>query len=96
MVAAALVAGADVIVTHNVRHFHELPGDLIVQHPDDFLVDQLAHAPNAVVRVLGEIAQATRIGDKSPPALFDDLVAHLDHPARAASFAEELRQVGSF
>ncbi len=37
--AAALKAGAQVIVTHNLRDFGSLPDGIEAQAPDDFLVD---------------------------------------------------------
>jgi hypothetical protein len=88
--AAAIVGRADVIVTHNVGDFTPLPGNLSVQDPDTFLTEQLAHAPMAVVRTLEELAQAMRVGIDPPPNDLPRLLAQLDHPVRAPTFAAEV------
>jgi hypothetical protein len=67
VVAAALAARADVIVTNNVRHFAPerlADSGLLVQTADEFLIHQWWLDPQGVDEVLAEMAAAT-----SRPAL---------------------------
>ena len=63
VVAAALAGRADVIVTSNLRHF---PADdlakvgLLVESPDDFLIDQWYLNAPAVAEILVHMALQTR------------------------------------
>jgi len=62
VLAAAAAAGADLIVTANLRDF---PADAVdqvaveVSHPDDFLCDLLDAAPRRIQQILREQANAT-------------------------------------
>ncbi len=55
MVAAALKAGCEVIVTYNLKHFKEAhlnPLDIVARHPDEFLIDIYYLNPEIVVHTL--------------------------------------------
>ena len=61
VVAAAVRANAEVIVTFNLKDFpsHSVtPYDIKVVHPDDFLLDQLDLYPRLTLRVIDEISGA--------------------------------------
>ncbi|XSS49670.1 PIN domain-containing protein [Propionibacteriaceae bacterium G1746] len=87
VVAAAQRGRADVIVTQNLKDF---PPDRLasleieVQHPDEFLLNQLDLAPDRTMQVLAE-----QVADARRPAL--TLEALLDRLARAGArrFAQE-------
>jgi len=62
VVAAALAARADVIVTNNVRHFAPerlAESGLVVQTADEFLIHQWWLDPQSVDAVLTEVAAST-------------------------------------
>jgi predicted nucleic acid-binding protein len=73
VLAAAIVAGAQVIVTFNLKDF---PRDLLApfnveaRHPDEFVVNQIDLAPAAVIKVVIEQAQSL----KNPPRTISDLL----------------------
>lgn len=77
VVAAAIRAGAQMIVTFNVRDF---PADLLspynieAQHPDDFVVNQIHLNPGAVLGTIEQQAAAL----KEPPKTVDDVLAALE------------------
>jgi predicted nucleic acid-binding protein len=80
VVAAALAARADVIVTNNARHF--APGrlaesGLLVQTADEFLVHQWWLDPPGVDEVLAEMADATR----RPPLTVEQVLDSLGRSA---------------
>jgi predicted nucleic acid-binding protein len=63
VLAAAVRANAEVIVTFNLRDFPEpalKPYDILVVHPDDFLLDQLDLYPGLTVEVLEQQAASYR------------------------------------
>jgi predicted nucleic acid-binding protein len=78
VVAAAVVGGAGVIVTHNVKDFplDRLPGHLEVLRPPEFLLNTVALDPHRGLRAVAEIAK--RSGRRGPaltvPAILDLLV----------------------
>lgn len=77
VVAAAVRAGANVIVTFNLRDFPvaELSRHgLVALHPDAFVMEVFARSPVGVLDVL--IAQAADL--KSPPQSTSDVVASLE------------------
>jgi hypothetical protein len=80
VVAAALAARADVIVTNNVRHFAPArlaESGLLVQTADEFLVHQWWLDPQGVAEVLPAMAEAT-----SRPALtVEQVLDSLDRTA---------------
>lgn len=63
VLAAAVRANAEVIVTFNVRDFPEpalKPYDVLAVHPDDFLLDQLDLYPALTINVLEQQAASYR------------------------------------
>jgi predicted nucleic acid-binding protein len=63
VLAAAVRANAEVIVTFNLRDFPEpalKPYDILAVHPDDFLLDQLDLYPGVTVEVLEQQAASYR------------------------------------
>ena len=76
VLAAALRAGAQVIVTFNMKDFPEAalaPYGVEAKHPDEFVIDQIGLAPAAVVNVIIEQAQALRNPARSVPDVLDTL-----------------------
>jgi hypothetical protein len=76
VVAAALAARADVIVTNNIRHFAPerlADSGLLVQTADDFLIHQWWLDPQGVGEVLAEMAAATT----RPPLTVADVLESL-------------------
>ncbi len=90
VLAAAIRAGADVIVTYNLG---DLPEDALTtygieaQHPDEFLAHLLDVAPGAVTAV----AKRQRKSLKNPPKTVDEFLAILEQQGLAATVAA-LRQ----
>lgn len=58
--AAAVKAGAQVIVTSNTRDFHDLPSGIDVQTPDDFLCNLFDLDPPHMMGVLEALARRYR------------------------------------
>jgi predicted nucleic acid-binding protein len=71
--AAALKAGAQVIVTSNLRDFQTLPEGIEAQSPDDFLCNLFDLDPDGFIERL--LAQASAM--KRPPVAFEDLLQAL-------------------
>jgi len=74
VVAAAIRAGADVVVTYNLKDFPEAslkPYGIEAQHPDDFLTFQLDLAPNIICAA----AKRHRASLKNPPKDVDEYLA---------------------
>lgn len=96
VVAAALTAGAQVIVTNDRRGFTTgLPPGLATQHPDDFLLDALDLAPTAVLAAVHAVA--ARTGRHGPAHSPRDLLEHLSKtgtPAFAATVLDQLTRSG--
>ena len=72
--AAALKAGAQVIVTSNLRHFTLLPEGIDAQSPDQFLSNLFDLDPEGFIDLLREQADDLQ----NPPMTFDALLAHLE------------------
>jgi predicted nucleic acid-binding protein len=89
--AAALVSGAEVIITHNVRDFTAIPPHLEALTPDQFLTEQFSHRPDAAVQTLRDLAAAVDVTRQPPPVALEDLLTRLDHPARMPTLAVEIR-----
>jgi predicted nucleic acid-binding protein len=89
VLAAAVRGGADVIVTFNVKDFPEdrlLPTGVSVEHPDEFLLDQLDLLPGVVFQVLTEQA-----GDlRNPPSDLDGVLNRLER-CGVPRFADAVR-----
>lgn len=83
VLAAAIHAGAQVIVTRNLRDF---PGDALdpwgiqAQHPDAFLTGLHEAHPEALGRIVTGIARAWR-GDATAPDVLDRLAVDAPHTA---------------
>ena len=73
VVAAAVKAGAQVIVTSNLRHFTPLPDGVEAQSPEAFLENLFDLRPDAFIELLREQAEDL----VNPPMTFDDLLARL-------------------
>lgn len=91
VLAAAVRANAEVIVTFNLNDFSENaldPYDLSAIHPDEFLLDQLDLYPDLTVKAVESIAE----GYESPPMT---ALAYLDKLERAGvpKFAAAVRRV---
>ncbi len=93
VVAAAIRAGAQAIVTANVGDF---PGEMLsplaleAVHPDDFLLDQLDLSRPPSCRVIREQAAHTR-----RPRLTSQDLAELLSRAGVPNFADEIRRLMS-
>jgi hypothetical protein len=71
--AAAIQAGAQAIITFNLRDFPDdklAPHNVDAKHPDDFVLDALDLAPGIVTQVLSEQAGAL----KNPPRTVGELL----------------------
>lgn len=75
--AAAVKAGAQVIVTSNLRDFANLPEGIEAQSPDEFLCGLDDLAPDTMIRLLRE--QATAL--TKPTWTVDDLLVRLRRTA---------------
>ena len=76
MLAAAVRAGAQTIVTANLTDFpsDQLASyDVEAQHPDDFVLAQIDLAPGAIVNVVVEQARSL----KSPPSTVSEVLDKL-------------------
>ena len=71
--AAAVKAGAQVIVTSNLGDFHDLPEGIEAQAPDEFLGNLFDLDRDGLVELLKERASAL----KRPPRSFDELLEGL-------------------
>lgn len=83
VLAAAVVAGADSIITCNLRDFPLAacrPHGVVAEHPDAVLLDLWAREPRTLLRVLGE--QAASTGRRGVQLTVDQL---LDYLARAGA-----------
>lgn len=95
VVAAAVAGRADVIVTLNLKDFCEavLPNGVVVQHPDEFLLDLLDLNPALVMDSLEEVAK--RSGRKGPKWTIQDLLERLDEQPLSGFVAAVKDSVGS-
>jgi len=73
VVAAAVKVGAQVIVTNNLRDFHDLPEGVEVQSAGEFLCNLFDLAPDVMVDLLTAQAAALR----KPARTLDELLAGL-------------------
>ena len=77
VVAAAVKAGAQVIVTANLKDFTPVPDGLEAQGPDEFLCNLFDLDPEGFVELLREQAMDL----KAPPLAFNDLLVRLEQVA---------------
>ncbi len=73
--AAAVAAGAQVIVTSNLRHFRlqDLPQGIGAQSPDEFLRNLFSLSPERLLQILHEQAEDL----EAPPVSFEELLGGL-------------------
>ncbi len=89
VLAAAVVAGAQVIVTTNLRHFGDealAPYGLEAQSPDTFLTHLYALNPGQMAEIIRQQAAALR----NPPRTTADVLANLG--LHAPEFAGRIRR----
>ncbi len=87
VLAAAIVGGAQVIVTFNLDDFPRDalgPYNVEARHPDDFVMDQIGLAPGAVVNVIIEQARSL----KNPPCSIAELLDELQLQGLVQSVAK--------
>ena len=87
VLAAAIRAGAQVIVTTNLRDFPKealAPFDVEAQHPDVFVLHLVSLDPGAVLRVVTAQAAALR----KPPSTVEQLLDTLESRGLVQSVAE--------
>lgn len=88
VLAAAILGGADAIVTANLNDFpdHALARfNIVATHPDDFLLDQWDLEPRLAEQVLDDIVDARR----NPTVTRQDVLGQL-HRGGAPRFANHL------
>ena len=73
VVAAAVKAGSQVVVTNNLRHFRELPEGIEAQSPDDFLCNLFDLDGDGMVALVMEQAAALKKPQRSYAELLDGL-----------------------
>ncbi len=86
VLAAAVKAGARVVVTRNLRDFHPMPQGVEAHSPDDFLLDLFDLAPREMVGLLRQQAAALkrpaerfgphRLSDACPARMVLDLAQY--------------------
>lgn len=87
VLAAAIRAHAQIIVTSNLRHF---PADALTEwnidpkSPDEFVRDQISLSQNTVYAAVQQIADSWR----RPPGSVDDVLDQLERSGLAVSVAE--------
>ncbi len=87
MLAAAIVAGADVIVTRNLRDFPDEVLDryeIEAQHPDEFIRHLIDLTPTLVV----DAVRAQQASLKNPPLGMDRLLALFERVGLVETAAE--------
>lgn len=84
--AVAVKVSAQVIVTMNLKDFKTLPEAIEAQSPDDFLLDLLDLAPDAMLELLAQQAAAL----KRPPVTLDQLLRGLGKTV--PRFEQEVRR----
>ncbi|MFC7527617.1 PIN domain-containing protein [Actinoplanes sp. GCM10030250] len=92
VLAAAVTAGADSIITCNLRDFSPAacrPHGVVAEHPDVVLLDLWAREPRTLLRVLGEQANST--GRRGVPLTVHQILDYLGS-AGAREFAAAVRR----
>lgn len=90
VLAAAVRARAEVLVTFNLRHFPQdsvAPFDVEIVHPDDFLLDQLDLYHGATLRSINQLVD----NYQSPAMTVEDFLLALTR-AGVPKFAEAVRE----
>jgi predicted nucleic acid-binding protein len=86
VVAVAVKAGAQVVVTNNLRDFVPLPEGIEAQSPDDFLCNLFDLDPDGFVVLL----QSQSADMRNPPVPMERLLERLDRAV--PEFAQAVRQ----
>ena len=87
VLAAAIRAGAQVIVTYNLKDFPETAlaeYGIEAQHPDTFVYHLITLAPPRIAQVVREMAEQF----KNPPKSVDEVLDALEHRELVQSVAE--------
>lgn len=95
VLAAAIRAGAQVIVTSNLRHFPRAalaPYDVEAQSPDTFLSHLYDLYPDIMVDVIRDQAQALKKTPQTPQRILDALTKTRAAPRFAASIRPHLEE----
>ena len=90
VVAAAIVANAQIIVTDNLKHFPKEalePYGIEAQHPDVFLSELFDNNPESIVEVIRQQAEAL----KNPPCTVAEIIEKLEKNNRVHEFASKTR-----
>jgi len=90
VVAAAIIAKANIIVTDNLKHFPQEalePYGIEVQHPDVFLTQLFDNDPESMVEVIRQQAEDL----KNPPQTVAQLIERLEKNNRVPEFASRVR-----
>jgi len=90
VLAAAIIAKAQIIVTDNLKHFPPEalePYGLEVQHPDVFLTQLFDNDPESMVEVIRQQAEDL----KKPPLTVTKLIDNLEINNRVQEFASRVR-----
>ena len=90
VLAAAIIAKAQIIVTDNLKHFPQEalePYGLEVQHPDVFLTQLFDNDPESMVEVIRQQAEDL----KKPPLTVAKLLEKLEQNNRVQEFANRVR-----
>lgn len=88
VVAVAVRAGAELIVTGNLRDFRPLPDGIEAKRPGAFLVDLLDLHPSSMIDLLRQQAESTR----NPAHTFEQLLEGLSKTV--PDFVAEVRRLG--
>ena len=89
VLAAAVTAKADVIVTNNLKDFRENDLDswnIKAQSPDDFLSALFDEYPDSILELLQQQSQKY----KNPPKTFSELIIFLSEKAGTPTFASNV------
>ena len=89
VLAAAVTAKADVIVTNNLKDFREndlAPWNIKAQSPDEFLSALFDEYPDSILELLQQQSQKY----KNPPKTFSELIIFLSEKAGTPTFASNV------
>ncbi len=90
VVAAAIMAKAEVIVTANLKHFPAealIPWGIEAWHPDDFLVHLDESSPEKMIQVIRQQSEDLQ----NPPLNVAELLDNLETNNRLPKFASNIR-----
>jgi predicted nucleic acid-binding protein len=89
VLATAVTAKADVIVTNNIADFKEkdlAPWNIKAQSPDDFMSQLFDEYPDSIVRLLQQQSEKY----KNPPKTVAELIGFLEKKAGMPKFASDI------